>query len=257
MHERGKIVLNSNHTTSMIAKYWLSVILGLPAVLLWGRGPAMALSLALGLLAVFHFTLAEVRLSEERMEYRRFWRWVVVPWAQVRESRVSWFPATAYVRLDRFVPPWGRVYFVRQLPGLRPEFALPGEQSTLTSYISSRIPPAHGRPLEQAERGAGDPKARPWTCLLAVLFGLVLAIAVGLATPGSVSVPSPSSASGWVAEWFRLQTAAFAWPWFFIPLGLLAALILLRRFRGYALLLSGLLGWGIGWIVMAAGTGHP
>jgi hypothetical protein len=62
--------------------------------------------------AALNWLVAEVRYEHNILSYRRFGGWRTIDRREVIASGVVWPPFIAYVRLNRFVPPWGRLYFV-------------------------------------------------------------------------------------------------------------------------------------------------
>lgn len=65
-----------------------------------------------GALFLFHLSLAVVRVRGGALQYRRFLTWSTIDRRDVISSGVVWPPALGYIRLNRFLSPWGRLYFV-------------------------------------------------------------------------------------------------------------------------------------------------
>jgi hypothetical protein len=61
---------------------------------------------------VFHMSLAVVRIRHEAIQYRRFLQWKSLAATEVVSSGVIWSPFIGFLRLQRSLPPWGRLFFI-------------------------------------------------------------------------------------------------------------------------------------------------
>jgi hypothetical protein len=121
---------------AILFKYWLAFMTALAAALFARDLAAYPANLIpFGLLvfwALFLFTAAEVKAHEKTLEYRRFWAWKQISYDQIGQCAASWIPGLGYVRLGRFVPPWGKLYFVTARP------AFGGSPRELMEFINER-----------------------------------------------------------------------------------------------------------------------
>lgn len=63
-------------------------------------------------LITLYVTAAQIRPERGLIRYRRFVSWKQVQGKQVESMGYSLFPGLGQIRLDHFVPPWGRLYYV-------------------------------------------------------------------------------------------------------------------------------------------------
>lgn len=61
---------------------------------------------------LFHTLLAAVRIRGGRIEYRQFLQWKPLPPTDVISSGVIWPPFIGFLRLRKWTPPWGRLFFI-------------------------------------------------------------------------------------------------------------------------------------------------
>jgi hypothetical protein len=98
-------------------KYWAAFILFVSGAVMGGTDlfvyPAR-IPLVLGLLlgGVFSLTAVEVRAGDDALRYRRFLTWRTIPYAEILDCKLCIWPVYGSLRVTRFVPPWGRIYFV-------------------------------------------------------------------------------------------------------------------------------------------------
>lgn len=106
----------SDRTSVLFYKIWCSLLsMGAAATILGGEQTRRDVVLALPFLvaALFLVSLADVRIQNGTISYRRLLRWREIPKEQVKSARVV-FPHLASLRLKRFLFPWGNLYFVQQ-----------------------------------------------------------------------------------------------------------------------------------------------
>jgi hypothetical protein len=112
----------------------LSLFFGAYTILLPSekRG-ALVLAALLVLWGIFYATATVVQVDESGVRYRRYYRWTKVSYDEILECRLSWIPAVGFIKLARFVPPWGKIYFVPVGP---PEWLhIFSQHSKMTRYI--------------------------------------------------------------------------------------------------------------------------
>jgi hypothetical protein len=148
-----------SHQPNVILIKYLGSIFWLIAVALWLKdtsGWRLVLVLPLVLLLCFHLTLAVVEFRGGALCYRRFLRWKVITCDEVVSSGLVWAPFIGFIRLNRFLPPWSRLYFVldpnlESNPFRRADFAvlrLLKEQSELEGGRGPEIRPRNDAGLD-------------------------------------------------------------------------------------------------------------
>ena len=95
------------------------IVLGFPFVLLYKTLglPNFLLSVPFFVAALFFFTIAQVMPCADHLKYRRFRRWISIPYSDVRRCREDGI--FGYLRTISYLPPWGRLYFTRRQVGFR------------------------------------------------------------------------------------------------------------------------------------------
>jgi apolipoprotein N-acyltransferase len=104
-----------------VLKYWAGFLWFVFAVLMAGRDlvvfpPRIPLVLAFGVAGLFSLTAVEVRAKEDGLWYRRLLRWKRIPYEAISECRLCVWAAYGSLKLNRFMGPWGRLYFVAASP---------------------------------------------------------------------------------------------------------------------------------------------
>jgi hypothetical protein len=99
--------------------WWYAALLtlGVPFVLLYGTLRFLNLVLCVPFLIAALFCLSVVQVAPygDHLKYRRFLRWKAISYSAVRECRESW--VYGYLRTNRYLPPWGGLYFTRKQVG--------------------------------------------------------------------------------------------------------------------------------------------
>ena len=89
---------------------------GLVAFILWNVGfhsVQLLFLIPLFVMSLFHLSLAEVEVSSEGIRYRRLSGCGAVSFDEVVNCGVSKVRMeVGYIRLKRFVSPWGKLYFI-------------------------------------------------------------------------------------------------------------------------------------------------
>jgi hypothetical protein len=172
-----QLTLRSHKGMAINMKYYVPTILAAFAVaMLYGGFTSRRLLVICPALvaALFFLSLANLEVADGVLRYRRFLRWVPIEASEVRGSGVAWPGVIGYIRLHRYVVPWGKLYFV--LDERRPG----GTNSTLLAYLSSKKHSEdHGPPLSAEAR-------------LSILR-LYLAGAIGIFTSLMVSYLTPQN----------------------------------------------------------------
>jgi hypothetical protein len=173
---------------------------------------------------VFYLSSAELRHKEHDWEYRRFLVWHRIPSIEILSITPSIFPGLGYIRLNHFVGPWGKLYFV--------------------------APPREGWPRNDAEAQAHDDAARIATgssankettqsttlqrnlricgllCLAGVLWGGILQFWM----PWIFSSGSFDNFPTWIALPIKILLLSESWPWVIVTTAVFVAHVLRQRF---------------------------
>jgi hypothetical protein len=109
-------MLRSHPSSVFVLKYYAPLILFGGVYVFWSAGFRWAqliilVPLILGIL--FYASLAVLEIPDGTVRYRRFSRWRRVAYDEIVGSRASLAVfGIGYLRLKRFVFPWGKLYFV-------------------------------------------------------------------------------------------------------------------------------------------------
>jgi hypothetical protein len=105
--ERGSTELSSNTGPVFLIKLYAPLILSTALIGWWemlrSRGD---------LAVAFHLSLALVEVRGGQIRYRRFFKWVSLDPAQIISSGTTWPPFIGYIRLNRYLFPRRKLYFV-------------------------------------------------------------------------------------------------------------------------------------------------
>lgn len=113
-------------------KYWVSLLWLVGCVGLFGnklRDWRLVWVVPFVLVALFLHSLAVVQIKNWILRYRRFVKWTTITRSEVISCGLVWPPFVGYIRLNHFVLPCGRIYFVLDYnpyenPFRRPDFDL-------------------------------------------------------------------------------------------------------------------------------------
>jgi hypothetical protein len=96
------------------AKYYLAILLfvGFGLSSGWWGGWRLLFGLPFAVAGFFQLSLAVVDVKDGILRYRRFIKWTTIHRPEVLSCGLVLPPFVGYIRLNRFVPPWGRLYFV-------------------------------------------------------------------------------------------------------------------------------------------------
>jgi hypothetical protein len=98
--------------TPFLIKVWFPLLMGVSIVLFAGTNwLAWLICTPMIVLLVFMVTLAQVRRNGSGMSVKRFFWWKRFDAAQVQRVGPSFLKGIGFVQLNRFVFPWGRIYF--------------------------------------------------------------------------------------------------------------------------------------------------
>lgn len=223
----------------LLRLWWPALLFFVATQLVSGTYRAIAVALPLFATAVFYVFAAEIRVGEDALWYRRWRRWIRVPYNEIHECKVSLAPGLGVLRLCRSASPWSKLYFVREEPT---QILLPGGQSSLTSLINARR--SGNTTVLQEHRSRGN---SGWAaCGIAMITGIVAALLSRLLLPDVSIQFSQDSFPRWVVAYENFLRATSEWPWNLVVCCLLVVLLVVLKFRrkawGAAFALGGILG---------------
>jgi hypothetical protein len=206
---------------ALLVKYFFGPIILIPAILsakgLFEYPARIAVIIPLMLLGIFCMTSAEVRAGENALKYRRFLSWKQISFEQIVTCENSWNPWFGYLKLDRFVLPWGRLYFVK----LRPAFS--GDPKGLIEFINSKRAGIERR-LPVDGSNTGENRAKSLGFFIFFLFvGFMISLMYFYLTPVMDQQSQLASFQGAAGLYLKCLHAAVNWPW---GLGTVAIMIL-------------------------------
>src|SRR5690242_6287356 len=110
-----QVAFRSSRNNMFLLKVWMPLVFVVGSVgVFWGDLFTRSFLFALPFLifAVFGASLAIVRVRDGVVSYRRLFRWTRIPKDAIVSARVAWPPSIGSIRLDRYLFPWGRLYFL-------------------------------------------------------------------------------------------------------------------------------------------------
>lgn len=244
-----------NHQTFVAAKYYLpiAIFVGSSAILVSGHPSFSAFAFRalfnapLFLAACFLLSIAEVRVANHFLEYRRFIKWTTVPYEQIEHCRISWFPGLAYITLIRSEKNCARVYFVSGtlVANERP-------RTEITSYINEHSlgkPERETQPVKHLGTELKNPRQ---FCLIMGLVGVLYSTLIALFFPYFLlepDLPGIPSAMQLVA---KTLWKASTWPWALLTCAFFIFQILRLHFKNKAWVSALTLGAILGYMVTQA-----
>jgi hypothetical protein len=93
------------------------LMMGFPFILLSARLriPNILLSIPFLIASIFFLTIAQVQPSGDHVRYRRFRKWKIIPYSDIRSCGTRWI--FGYLRTSGYLRPWGRLYFTLDQAG--------------------------------------------------------------------------------------------------------------------------------------------
>lgn len=80
------------------------------------RLPNILISIPFLIASFFFLTIAQVQPSGDHLRYRRFRKWQIIPYSEIRNCHEHW--VFGYLRTTHYLRPWGGLYFTRAQVGL-------------------------------------------------------------------------------------------------------------------------------------------
>jgi hypothetical protein len=198
--------------------------------------------------ASFLLTVAEVRVADDFLEYRRLIGWTRVPYGQIAQCERSWFPGLGYLTFLPSESSTSKLYFVSgKLVHDDPQ------RTELTTYVNDRM---SGEPTRKYQAVASHPnsggqKSRQ-LCLIMGLLGVLGSLVFALVSHNSGLAPDLQQFPRAIAlvETFILK--ATNWPWGLITCAVLIAEVVRLRYEKKAWMVSFILGYLLGSILVQA-----
>jgi hypothetical protein len=133
-------MLRGHSSSVFVSKYYAPILLLVSTYIFWSDGfrwGQLVFYIPIFTAMLFLSTLAVLEIPDGRIRYRRLFGWTRIPYDEIVDCGVVW--VFGYLRLKRFVFPWGRLYFV-----LDQNQKLFGRGDyLLLRYIQERLPDSH------------------------------------------------------------------------------------------------------------------
>lgn len=177
----------------------------------WGNWKGVWIASPLIAGAAFLLSLAEVRAEAGVLRYRRFLRWKEIGYDEISKCGTAWPPFVGFLKLQDFILPWGRVYFV--LDGSLFENPFRGSESELMRHILGTMQRAeNSESITKTEHKA--PRHLIVSGLLAGSLGVLVSLMTTLLFPGLAQFHArETDFPRWVVIYDQLRTIVFGWPW--------------------------------------------
>lgn len=219
----------------------------------------MLLSAIIVCVSLLLLTLPVGKMEGNGFQFLRFFRWREVPIHEVVDCGISLFPGVGYLRLQYFVWPFGKLYFICYEPGgsvldFSPDRKLIGrlrEQIDHNAATQQEVNPSTS--LQSNEKGRR-------LSLGAFLFSTILGLTCFLLTdflgafpprePYQTATGGQNAVYRFVHNWSLISERVFSWPYSLCIVVALALAVLLFRRKTAGLWFSFFLGALIGRIVL-------
>ena len=126
-------MLRSDPSLVFTLKYWAPIILFGGTSVFWSgrfRWAQLIILIPQVVGALFLASLAIFEVPDGGIRYRRTLKWKRLDFEEIVSCGVFWGAGIGYISLNRFVSPWGRIYFVLDR-NLNPNPFRPGEYALL------------------------------------------------------------------------------------------------------------------------------
>jgi hypothetical protein len=140
------MVLRSRPANILLTKFWTPLLFAIPALgILVEDFPTWRVVFAspFFLAGLFQVSIAILELRGGVLRYKRFINWKTIHEDEIVAAGILWHPFIGYVRLNRYVFPWGRIYFAldkntESNPFRRGEFPLVRHLNREELHMASR-----------------------------------------------------------------------------------------------------------------------
>jgi len=223
------IITRSQSANVFWAKFWLPLLFTIPGIgILVEDFPTWRILFALPffIIALFHMSVAVLEVRDGDIRYKRLLTWERIQYCEIKSAGVAWHHFIGYVRLNRFVFPWGRLFFALDAD-LNPNPFRPADYASLRCLRKEPLPqelvsvtPLGGRILVLNLRSGG---------ILGVLLAIALRIVVPRPSHGSVlEQPLNIGKHIWIDTLIRINHLVTTFPALF---GFLVLFVLLATYR--------------------------
>ena len=106
--------IRSSSTNTWLSKFWGPLIFAVPALGIFIEHFAtwlMLLGVPFLIAAVFEASVAILEVRDGTLRYKRFITWTTIRDDEIMAAGITLPAFIGYVRLNRFIFPWGRLYF--------------------------------------------------------------------------------------------------------------------------------------------------
>ncbi len=245
MKHSASAEFQSDPEAVFLFKYWQALIVFAVAIgFAFVPSASIVVVILPALWGIFCLSAAEVKACDRFLAYRRFLKWREVPYEEIRQCKNSWIPGLAYFRLRRFVPPWGKIYFVIE------RSAFYGKPKELTAFINSRREGRETTLRSQDQNVSGNERKPGRVCALMGLVGIVYSFLLNYLFPNFPPQVPLERFPRWIAIFLRLWHGAVSWPWAVATMALLIALIFRSGLKNRAWILA----WAIGALLGSLAT---
>lgn len=200
--------MQSDGGKALLLRLWWPLILGLGVGgLFWNRWGAVWIAAPLLLWMVFLMSLSKVEAQPGGLQLRSFFRWKTIRYEEIRECGIAFGPLIGFLKLNRLVFPWGRVYFV--LDGSLYTNPLRNPDSALLSYITERV----DSPVD-SRRAMSSSKPQIRVTCAAGAAGVVVSLILLYLIPerSQIYFHNPDW-PGWVVFLDRARSSILRSPW--------------------------------------------
>ena len=174
---------------------------------------------------IFLLTVAEVRATHSRLEFRRFYKWRQMPYASIRQCAPSLHPGLGFIELNQFQ---SRIYFVT----LRPTF---DRSCDVVAYINERRLGPHvanaPHPCKEYHGAQRSNIKSIRLCLIMFLVGVIYSVCLTVWFPNLLSESNWNESPPWMSIPMILLLRAGSWPWALLTMAALIAWIIAMRFQ--------------------------
>jgi hypothetical protein len=198
--------------------------------------------------ASFLLTVAEVRVADDFLEYRRLIGWTRVPYNKIARCEKSWCPGLGYLTFLPSERRTSKLYFVSgRLVHDDPQ------RTELTTYVSDRM---SGEPARKYQAVASHPNSgsqkSQQLCVIMGLLGVLGSLAFALVSHNSRSAPDLQQFPRAIALAETIFWKATSWPWGLITCAALVAEVVRLRYEKKAWMVSFVVGFFLGSILVQA-----
>jgi len=235
---------------AVLIKYFFGPVWLAPAILsakgLFSYPARFLFIVPITLIGLLCLTSAELRADENLLSYRRFIFWKQISYQHIVKCEKSWVPWLGYLRLDGFVFPSGKIYFVN----LRPAFT--GDPKGLIEFIKSRSARIDAQPHEAEGLVGQDQGKGAGSIILLGIIGVMISLMYAYLFPDFGGRLNPVGLTGVAGAYVKFLNAAVNWPWAFATAAVIIGGIIRYRSTNSVWILALALGTILGNVLAGA-----